>query len=89
VTPLFVSGALLGAAVAAPLGLPVALLAAIGFVAVFSGAANTPIACTLLFVELYGSGAVVPAALACAVAYVCSGHTGIYTTQRIALRKHP
>ena len=88
VTPLFVTGALLGAALAGPLGLPVALLAAIGFVAVFAGAANTPIACTLLFVELFGAGAVVAAAMACAVAYVCSGHSGIYTTQRIEIRKH-
>ncbi|MGD9702001.1 MAG: chloride channel protein [Acidimicrobiia bacterium] len=88
VTPLFVVGATLGAALADPLGLPQPVLAAVGFVAVFGGAANTPIACTLLAVELFGGGVVVPAALACAVAYVCSGHTGIYPTQVIEVRKH-
>jgi H+/Cl- antiporter ClcA len=55
---------------------------------VFGAAANTPIACTLLFVELFGGAAVVPAALALALAYVCSGHRGIYSTQRIEVRKH-
>jgi H+/Cl- antiporter ClcA len=88
VTPLFVIGAALGAALAAPLGLPQPLLAGIGFAAVFGGAANTPIACTLLFVELFGSGAVVPAAIGCTVAYVCSGHIGIYPSQRIEVPKH-
>jgi len=88
VTPLFVTGALLGAALAAPLGVPIAFLAAIGFVSVFGAAANTPIACTLLFVELFGGAAVVPAAVALALAYVCSGHRGIYSTQRIEVRKH-
>lgn len=89
VTPLFVIGALLGAALAGPLGLPAAALAGIGFVAVFAGAANTPIACTLLFVEVFGGSAMLAAAGACAVAYVCSGHAGIYPTQRIEVRKHP
>ncbi len=80
VTPLFVIGALLGAALAGPLGLPPAALAGIGFVAVFAGAAHVPIACTLLFVEVFGGSAVVAAAVACTVAYVCSGHRGIYPT---------
>ncbi len=88
VTPLFVIGAALGAVLAGPLGLPPALLAGVGFAAVFAGAANTPIACTVLFVELFGSGAVVPAAIGCTVAYVCSGHRGIYPSQRIEIRKH-
>lgn len=43
VTPLFVIGATLGAFLAGPLGIDVALLAAIGYVAVFAGAANAPL----------------------------------------------
>ena len=89
VTPLFVIGATLGAALAAPLGLPVPVLAAIGFVAVFAGAANTPLACTIMGVELFGGGAVVPLAIGCVVAYVFSSHRGIYPTQRIAGAKGP
>ena len=87
VTPLFVIGALLGATLAGPLGLPVGALAAIGFVAVFGAAANTPIACTILFVELFGGTAIVPAAIACAVAYMTSATHGIYPTQRLGTPK--
>lgn len=88
VTPLFVIGATLGAVLAGPLGIPQPLLAGIGFAAVFAGAANTPLACTFLFVELFGGAAVAPAAIACAMAYLCSGHTGIYAGQRVEVRKH-
>lgn len=87
VTPLFVIGATLGATLAGPLGLPVPLVAALGFVAVFAGAANTPLACTVMGVELFGGGAVPYFAVACVVAYVCSSHRGIYGTQRVAVPK--
>ena len=85
VTPLFVIGATTGAAVAPTLGLPPLVGAAIGFVAVFGGAANTPVACTVMAFELFGAGVVPPAAVACVVAYLCSGRRGIYPTQR---RRH-
>src|SRR5450830_2052075 len=48
VTPLFFIGATLGNALGPVLHQPATLLAAIGFVAVFAGAANTPIASTLM-----------------------------------------
>jgi len=56
-------------------------------VAVFAGAANTPLACTVMGVELFGVGALVPLAVACVTAYAFSGHRGIYRTQRIAVDK--
>ena len=87
VTPLFVIGATLGAALAAPLGVPVTLLAALGFVAVFAGASNTPLACTIMGVELFGGGSVVYFATACVVSYVFSSHRGIYRSQRVAVAK--
>jgi H+/Cl- antiporter ClcA len=87
VTPLFVMGATLGSALAGPLGLPVPLAAAAGFVAVFAGAANTPLACTVMGAELFGAGAIVPIAVACVTAYVFSGHQGIYRSQRVAVPK--
>ncbi|MBD2767436.1 chloride channel protein [Hymenobacter sp. BT664] len=88
VTPLFFIGAALGSALALVLPLPVALLAGLGFVAVFAGAANTPLACTLLGVELFGGQAGVYLALACVAAYLFSGHTGIYSAQVIGRPKH-
>jgi len=78
-----VMGSTLGSALALPLGLDGRLIAAAGFCAVFAGAANTPIACTVLGVELFGGGAIVPIAVACVVAYVFSGHRGIYSSQRV------
>lgn len=82
VTPLFVIGATLGAALGAPLGTPTALLAVLGFVAVFAGAANTPLAGAVMGVELFGTRAAIPFAVACAAAYLCSGHRGIYPSRR-------
>ena len=87
VTPLFFIGATLGNALAPLLDVPFALLAAVGFVAVFAGAANTPIASTLMAMELFGAEIGVFAALACVMSYVCSGHNGIYRAQRVAYRK--
>jgi H+/Cl- antiporter ClcA len=87
VTPLFVIGATLGATLAGPLHIAQRTLAGVGFVSVFAGAANTPLACTVMAVELFGSGVVVPAAVACVAAYVFSTHRGIYSTQRFALTK--
>jgi H+/Cl- antiporter ClcA len=87
VTPLFYIGATLGNALAPLLDVPFGLLAAIGFVAVFAGAANTPIASTLMAMELFGAEIGVFAALACTMSYVCSGHAGIYRAQRVVHRK--
>jgi H+/Cl- antiporter ClcA len=87
VTPLFYIGATLGNALAPLLHLPFALLAGVGFVAVFAGAANTPVASTLMAIELFGGGVGVYAAIACGVSYLCSGHTGIYRAQRVGRGK--
>lgn len=54
VTPLFFVGATLGSALSAIIPLPLSFMAGIGFVAVFAGATNTPIACTLMGIELFG-----------------------------------
>ena len=88
VTPLFFIGATLGNALAYILPLPPSLLAGMGFVAVFAGAANTPIASSLMAIELFGAEAGAYAAIACVFSYVFSGHAGIYTAQRIGRSKH-
>lgn len=88
VTPLFFIGATLGNALVWILPLPVALMAAMGFVAVFAGATNTPIACTIMGIELFGLGCGVFIGIACVVAYFTSGHTGIYRSQMVGRPKH-
>jgi H+/Cl- antiporter ClcA len=89
VTPLFFIGATLGSALAGLLPLPVAVLAGMGFVGVFAGAANTPLACLLMGLELFGTRAGVYLGLACVAAYLFSGHQGIYSSQRVGQAKHP
>ncbi len=88
VTPLFYIGATLGNALSHVLPLPPSLLAAMGFAAVFSGAANTPIASTLMAIELFGAEAGAYAGIACVLSYLFSGHAGIYSAQRVGTRKH-
>lgn len=87
VTPLFFIGAALGDAVSYVLSAPSDLFAALGFVAVFAGAANTPLACTVMGVELFGGEHTAYIAVACFVAYLSSGHSGIYLSQRVAVPK--
>lgn len=88
VTPLFFIGAALGNVLASYTGCPVDLLAGLGFIAVFAGATNTPLACTIMGVELFGGQHVLYYAIACFAAYYCSGHKGIYSSQRVAVHKY-
>ncbi|MEO6995820.1 MAG: DUF190 domain-containing protein [Lacunisphaera sp.] len=88
VTPLFFIGATLGHTLAVLLGVPIDLFAGLGFIAVFAGAANTPLACTVMGVELFGSPYLVYYALACFIAYYFSGHSSIYLAQRLGVPKN-
>lgn len=81
VTPLFFVGATLGSALSIVVPLPIALLAGMGFVAVFSGATHTPIACTVMGMELFGMESGVYIGIACIIAYFFSGSIGIYKSQ--------
>lgn len=87
VTPLFVIGATLGYSLGRLLGVEPAVMASLGFVAVFAGASNTPLACAIMGIELFGGGSPIYLAVACFVAYLASGHRGIYVTQRIGAPK--
>lgn len=78
VTPMFVIGAALGGAVGELTGIDPAVGASLGFAAMFAGAANTPVACTVLAVELFGADIALPAAAACLTSFVVSGRWGLY-----------
>ena len=88
VTPLFFVGATLGSALSLVVPLPIALLAGMGFVAVFSGATHTPIACTIMGMELFGIESGIFIGIACLVAYFCSGSVGIYHAQIVKGAKY-
>lgn len=84
VTPLFFIGATLGNVLVAFIPLPVALLAGMGFVAVFAGATHAPLACTLMGLELFGLEAGAYLFMACMAAYLVSGNRGIYSSQPLS-----
>lgn len=81
-TPLFVIGATLGAVLATALGLPVALFAAMGCVAVFGAATKTLLTPIFIGAEVFGTQGLAFYALAVMVAFIISGHYGIYTKQK-------
>jgi H+/Cl- antiporter ClcA len=64
------------------------VLAACGFAAVFSGASNTPLACSIMAIELFGWGLAPYVVVACYVSYLTSGGKSIYHSQKVEGRKH-
>jgi H+/Cl- antiporter ClcA len=88
VTPLFFVGATLGALLSHLLGLPLPLAAGVGLAAVFGAAANTPLALSIMAVELLGASVLPHVVIVTVVAYLLSGHRGIYPAQRLLRLKH-
>jgi H+/Cl- antiporter ClcA len=84
VTPLFFIGATLGNVLARLLGIPIELGAAVGLAALFAAAANTPLALSIMAVELFGAAVLPHVLIVCVVAYLVSGHSSIYPAQRLA-----
>ena len=87
VTPLFFVGATLGSVLAHALGLPIELGAGVGIAAVFGAAANTPVALSVMAVELLGPAITPHVVIVTIIAFVLSGHRGIYPSQLIHRNK--
>ena len=82
VTPLFFIGATLGNALARALGLPLDLAAGVGLAATFAAAANTPLALSIMAVELMGAAIAPHVLLVSVLAWMLTGRRSIYTSQR-------
>jgi H+/Cl- antiporter ClcA len=80
--PLIFIGTTLGSTLSIIVPGSLQLLASVGFSAVFAAASNTPLACTVMAIELFGIGVWPYALVACFVGYYVSGHTSIYKGQR-------
>lgn len=78
VTPLFFIGATLGSALSIFVPIPIALMAAMGFLAVFAGVTNTFLACSVMGLELFGWEAFPYFLLSCFIAQIFSGKKSIY-----------
>jgi H+/Cl- antiporter ClcA len=87
VTPLFFVGAALGNVLARGLGLPIELGAGLGLAAVFAAASNTPLALSLMAIELLGAEVAPHVVIVSVLAYVLGGHRSIYGSQRVFERK--
>jgi H+/Cl- antiporter ClcA len=87
VTPLFFIGAALGNLLAGALDLPLALAAGVGLAATFACASNTPLALSVMAVELLGASVFPHVVIVCVLAYVMSGHRSIYPAQRLVRDK--
>jgi chloride channel protein, CIC family len=89
VTPIFFVGTTAGSLWAGLLHLPQGAFAAIGMVALLAGAANTPIAASIMAVEFFGTKIVPYAALACVISFLITGHRSVYPSQILTVRKSP
>jgi H+/Cl- antiporter ClcA len=87
VTPLFFVGATLGNVLGRALGLPLDMAAGVGLAALFGAAANTPIALSIMAIELLGANVAPHVVIVSVIAYLLSGHRGIYPAQRLGRKK--
>lgn len=87
ITPIFFIGATAGTFFARIFNLDISTFAAIGMVSLLAGAANTPIAASIMFVELFGSNFAPYAAIACIISFVMTGHRSVYPSQMMGIRK--
>lgn len=89
VTPIFFIGVTSGSLFAQIWGLDVATFSAIGMVALLAGAANTPIAASIMAVELFGPQIAPYAAVACVISFLMTGHRSVYPSQILSVSKSP
>ncbi|MBR8837125.1 MAG: chloride channel protein [Stigonema ocellatum SAG 48.90 = DSM 106950] len=87
ITPVLFIGATAGSFYADIVGADCSTFAAIGFVSLLSGAANTPIACSILAIELFGATVAPYAAVACVINFLMSGHRSLYASQVLGTPK--
>lgn len=87
VVPILFVGATSGALLGQMLGASITTFAAIGFVSLLAGATNTPIAASILALELFGPKMAAYAALSCVLSFLMTGHRSIHFTQILAVKK--
>lgn len=87
ITPIFFIGATAGSLFANALRLDSATFSAIGLVAILSGAAKTPIAASILAVEIFGAEIVPYAATACIISFLMTGKISVFSSQVIGVEK--
>lgn len=87
VTPIFFVGSTAGSVFAQIFGLDTATFAAIGLVSLLAGMANTPIAASIMAVELFGPAIAPYATISCVISFLMTGHRSVYPSQILSIRK--
>lgn len=87
VTPIFFIGSSAGNMFAQIFRLDIVLFSALGFVGLLAGAANTPIAASIMAIELFGPQIAPYAALVCVISFLMTGHRSVYPSQILAFKK--
>jgi H+/Cl- antiporter ClcA len=87
ITPVLFTGAASGTFVATLLHQDIATFAAIGLVSVLAGATNTPIASSIMAIELFGPQIAPYAAMSCIISYFMTGHRSVYPSQVFIIKK--
>ena len=87
IVPAFFIGSTFGCIAAPLVGINPAFGAAVGFVALFCGAVNCPLASTMLALEVFGAEGIYLFAAASFVSYMMSGCFGLYAKQKIVYGK--
>ena len=67
--------------------LDIGTFSAIGLVSLLAGAANTPLAASIMAVELFGPKIAPYAAVACVISFLMTGHRSVYPSQVLAIAK--
>ncbi|MBN1397357.1 MAG: chloride channel protein [Bacteroidetes bacterium] len=89
VTPIFFIGATAGLFFATVMNLNLGTFSAIGLVSVLAGSANTPIAASIMAVELFGPQIAPYATVACVISFLITGHRSVYPSQVLSISKSP
>ncbi|OGT06479.1 MAG: voltage-gated chloride channel [Gammaproteobacteria bacterium GWF2_41_13] len=87
VTAIFFVGSTAGAAFAHLFHLNIAVFSAIGLVSVLAGTANTPIAASVMAIELFGPAIAPYAAVSCIISFLMTGHRSVYPSQILSTSK--
>jgi H+/Cl- antiporter ClcA len=87
ITPIFFIGTTFGSFLASAFHLNHFLLTALCMVGLLSGCANTPIAASLMAMEVFGTEIGPYAAIVAIISFVITGHRSVYPSQLIMFRK--
>lgn len=83
IVPAFFVGSTFGAVAGGILGIDPAFSAALCLTGIFCGITNCPIASIILGIELFGADGIIFYTLVSGIAFVITGHFGLYKSQKI------